>query len=262
MRLLGYAWNAQMGLLYANGGPQATPGSLMCKHGVNLKFIRQDDNGKMQEALTAFATQLAQGNPNPDKGAHFVAIMGDGSAAFLKGLNDDADPARAGVQGQDRGRHRLLARRRQVDGAGGLEGQSRTPRAARSWRASSATATGTSPRSGSATTASATNPDEKTYDPNALNWVNASDYIDAAQKYVAGYSEDRPVVVNGKRTGETKHIAVNGVRHLDAGRRDGGGEEGRAGLDRLHARVYARRCPASSSASTSGCAPTGPRSRR
>ncbi len=56
-----------------------------------------------------------------------------------------------------------------------------------------------------------TNPDEKTYDPDALNWVNASDYIDAAQKYVAGYSEDRPVVRNGRRTGETKHVTVNAV---------------------------------------------------
>jgi OOP family OmpA-OmpF porin len=44
-----------------------------------------------------------------------------------------------------------------------------------------------------------------------MNWVNASDYIDAAQKYVAGYSEDRPVVVNGRRTGQTKHVAVNGI---------------------------------------------------
>jgi len=42
----------------------------------------------MQEALVAFATELKSGNPNPTKGAHFVAIMGDGSAAFLKGLND------------------------------------------------------------------------------------------------------------------------------------------------------------------------------
>src|SRR5579872_2005970 len=88
VRMLGYAWNAQMGLLFANGGPQATTGSLMCKHGVNLKFMRQDDNGKMQEALVAFATELSQGNPNPSKGAHFVAIMGDGGASFLKGLND------------------------------------------------------------------------------------------------------------------------------------------------------------------------------
>ena len=40
--------------------------------------------------------------------------------------------------------------------------------------------------------------------------MNASDYIDAAQKYVAGYSETRPVVRHGKRTGQTKQITVNG----------------------------------------------------
>ncbi|HEX9996845.1 MAG TPA: OmpA family protein, partial [Abditibacterium sp.] len=56
-----------------------------------------------------------------------------------------------------------------------------------------------------------TNPDEKTYDPDALNWIAANDYIDAAEKYVAGYTEKRPVVRNGKRTGETKTIKVDGV---------------------------------------------------
>ena len=55
------------------------------------------------------------------------------------------------------------------------------------------------------------NPDEKTYDPDALNWVNASDYIDAAQKYVAGYCETARWCSNGKRTGETKHVCVDGV---------------------------------------------------
>ena len=33
----------------------------------------------------------------------------------------------------------------------------------------------------------ANNPDETAYDPEALNWVNAPDYIDAAQKYVSGF---------------------------------------------------------------------------
>src|ERR1044071_4988151 len=47
VRMLGYAWNAQMGLHFAKGGAR-----------------------------------------NPSKGAHFMTMMGDGSAAFLKGLND------------------------------------------------------------------------------------------------------------------------------------------------------------------------------
>ncbi len=67
VRLLHWAWNAQMGLMLANGGPQATAGSLMCKRGVNLKLIRQDDPAKMQEALVAFATELSKGNDNPSR---------------------------------------------------------------------------------------------------------------------------------------------------------------------------------------------------
>src|SRR5688572_30621555 len=65
-----------------------TSASLMCKNGVNLKLTRQDDVGKMQEELITFATELERGERNPDKGAHFVAIMGDGAATFLKGIND------------------------------------------------------------------------------------------------------------------------------------------------------------------------------
>jgi len=209
VRLLGYAWNAQMGLLYANGGPEAAPGSLMCGHGVNLKFIRQDDNGKMQEALTAFATQLSQGTPNPDKGAHFVAIMGDGSAAFLQGLN--VTLARLGPE----------YKAKIVDAIGYSHGEDKLMGPA-TWKANPTAARGSFVagviRDGDWNIAQkwlgdngiATNPDEKTYDPNAMNWVNASDYVDAAQKYVAGYAEDRPVVVGGKRTGETKHVVVNG----------------------------------------------------
>src|SRR5215831_5250025 len=53
VRALVWAWNAQMGLMFATGGPQATARSLMCKEHVNLKLIRQDDSGKMQEALVA-----------------------------------------------------------------------------------------------------------------------------------------------------------------------------------------------------------------
>jgi hypothetical protein len=84
VRMLVWAWNAQMGLMFANGGPQATTGSLMCKDGVNLRLIRQDDSSKMQEALVSFATELKAGAANPAKGAHFVAIMATDPLLFSK----------------------------------------------------------------------------------------------------------------------------------------------------------------------------------
>lgn len=210
VRLLGYAWNSQMGLQFALGGPQTTQGSLMEKYGVRARFDRQDDNTKLQEALVSFATELSQGNPQPGKGAHFVMIMGDGSAAFLAGLNDalrrigpEFTPRIVGSCGYSRGEDKFMG-----------------PAA---WKANPAASRGGVVagvlRDGDWNIAQKwlgdnglrTNPDEKTYDPDALNWVNASDYIDACQKYIAGYTETRPVVRNGRRTGETKTIHVDGV---------------------------------------------------
>jgi outer membrane protein OmpA-like peptidoglycan-associated protein len=210
VRLLGYAWNAQMGMLFAAGGPQATKGSLMCKHGVNFKFDRQDDNGKLQEALVAFATELKGGNQQPTKGANFVCVMGDGSASFLKGLNDtlvklgpDYKAKVVGSIGYSRGEDKFMGPKAWRDDpntcrGGVVAGVIRDGdwNIAQKWLGDNGLPT---------------NPDEKTYDPDALNWVNANDYLDAAAKYITGYSEDRPVVHNGKRTGETKRITVNAV---------------------------------------------------
>lgn len=208
VRMLGYAWNAQMGLMFAAGGKQATTKSRMCEHGVNLNWARQDDNGKLADALVAFATELSQGTDNPTKGAHFVAIMGDGSATFLKGLNDNlkrlGPEYRAKVVGSigySRGEDKFMGppiwKLDPTQSRGGLcAGVIRDGdwNIAQKWLGDNSLKT---------------NPNEKTYDPDALNWVNADDYLDAAKKYITGYSEDRPVVKNGKKTGETKHITVN-----------------------------------------------------
>jgi OmpA-OmpF porin, OOP family len=210
VRMLVWAWNSQMGLMFANGGPQATNGSLMCKEGVNLKLLRQDDSSKMQEALVAFATDLKSGVSNPAKGAHFVAIMGDGSAAFLKGVNDTLK--RLGPQ--------YIAR---VVGSAGFSRGEDKLMGPPEWKGNPAASQGSLVagvlRDGDWNIAQkwlgdnglCSNPDEKTYDKYCMNWVNASDYLDAPEKYIAGYCEDRPVVDHGKKTGETKHVCVNGV---------------------------------------------------
>jgi OmpA-OmpF porin, OOP family len=51
------------------------------------------------------------------------------------------------------------------------------------------------------------NPDESSYDPDALNWVNATDYIDAAQKYVSGFCTE----LKNVKTGTKEKRCVNGV---------------------------------------------------
>lgn len=210
IRWLHWAWNAQMGLMFANGGKETTAGSLMAKRGVSIKFTRQDDVSKMQEALIAFATQLKNGTKQPTNGAHFVTIMGDGSPAFLTAVN--AQLRKLGPE----------YRAKVIAGIGYSRGEDKFmgPEA---WKTNPSTSKGglvagyigdgdwNIAMKWLGDNGLKNNPDEKTWDPDALNWVNSNDYIDAAQKYIAGYSETRPVVRNGKRTGETKTIKVNGV---------------------------------------------------
>ena len=210
IRGLVWAWNAQMGLMFANGGPETTVGSLMAKNNVSLKMSRQDDASKMQESLVEFATQLSQGNPQPTRGSHFVCIMGDGAATFLQGLNTNL--AKIGPEytakvigtcGFSRGEDKFMGpdswRQNPVASKGGVvAGYLRDGdwNIAMKWLGDNGLKN---------------NPDEKTYDPDALNWVAANDYIDAAEKYVGGYSEERDVVKNGKKTGEKRKIKVEGV---------------------------------------------------
>jgi len=115
VRFYHWAWNAQMGMILATGGKQATSDSLMCKYGVNLKLIREDNTDQMQALLATFAEALKKGDANPAAGAHFVGIMGDGSATFLKALNDrlrklgpDYTGLVVGSAGYSRGEDKLM----------------------------------------------------------------------------------------------------------------------------------------------------------
>jgi outer membrane protein OmpA-like peptidoglycan-associated protein len=206
VRFYHWAWNAQMGLMLATGGAQATRGSAMCQHGVNLKLVREDNTDQMQAQMLTFAEKLAKGNANPKEGAHFVAIMGDGSAQFLKGLDDrlialgpEYKAVVVGSAGYSRGEDKLM----------GPPAWRENPQAARGGCVAGVL------RDGDWNIALKwlgdnripNNPNETTYDPDALNWIGASDYVDAAQKYVTGYCAD---LVNVKTQVKEKHC-VDGV---------------------------------------------------
>jgi outer membrane protein OmpA-like peptidoglycan-associated protein len=198
VRFYHWAWNAQMGMMYATGGKQAVAGSLMCQKGVNLKLVREDNTDNMQALLVTFAEKLSKGDANPKDGAHFVGIMGDGGAQFLKGLNDklaklgpDYIATVVGSAGYSRGEDKLM----------GPPAWKANPQAARGGLVAGVL------RDGDWNIALKwlgdnkipNNPDEATYDPDALNWVNASDYIEAAQKYVSGFCTDMKNVKTGSK---------------------------------------------------------------
>src|SRR6201999_2224738 len=55
------------------------------------------------------------------------------------------------------------------------------------------------------------NPDETTYDPEAINLIAANDFLDAPNKYIAGYTESRKMIALGKTTGRDTTVGVDGV---------------------------------------------------
>lgn len=210
VRSLHMAWNSQMGLMLANGGPVTTQDSLMQKHGVNLKLVREDDVGKMQAQLIEFASALKKGDANPSVGAHFMSVMGDGSAATIAGmeqalkkLGPEYMAEVVGSAGYSRGEDKLM----------GPADWKSNPKAARGslvsvflrdgdWNIILKWASDNQLK---------VNPNEKTWDPTAINLYAADDFMKAAEAYILGVCEDRPTVIDGKRNGESKNVCVNAV---------------------------------------------------
>lgn len=205
-----WAWNSQAALILANGGPTTTQGSLMEKHGVCLKFQRVDPIDKMQADLLTFAEEL-QTNPQPTKGAHFIAIMGDATAMVVSPIYDkliamgpEYAPIVIGSAGRSFGEDKFM----------GPQSWKDDPQTARGGVVSGVIRDGdwNIAVKWCADNGIPVNPSEQTYDPNALNFVNCSDYIEAAQKYLTNppFTEDRFIVQDGKRKG-TKRVSVQGV---------------------------------------------------
>ena len=211
VRINFWAWNSQMGCLYSNGGPVTTQGSLMEKQGIKVFISRQDDNSQLMAQLTRLAQGLHNGQAQPRDGIHFIGIMGDGAGAFLAALNSQLIESfgpeyRAeivGSCGYSRGEDKLMGPQKWRDNPQTMRG---------------ALVAGVL-RDGDWNIAQRfmgdngipNNPDERTYDPDAVNWVNTSSYVDAAEKYVSNYCEQRPVVQEGRRTGETRRVCVDGI---------------------------------------------------
>lgn len=204
----GIAWNAQIGMIYANGGRMTAPGSLMQKAGINLDFGRQDDYSMLATDIVKFGEAYASGDKDPSVGSHSVIIMGDAGAGFLAGLQPQLDKFGLhakiiGAPGRSLGEDKCMGKPEWLDNpesakGGIIAGVMRDG----DWNICMVWAQANNLK---------VNPDEKTWDPDALNFYGTSSFVDADKALITSYCEERPVVKNGKRTGDTKKVCVEGT---------------------------------------------------
>ena len=217
VRLAGYAWNAQSGIIVANGGPKTTKGSIMEKNGLNVEIIRQDWLTELRNLQMKFVEEFDQGRNFPKEGAAGIIIMGDGVPFYLssvqQALNDKYGADKYQVQ---------------VVGAIGLSYGEDKLIGPPSWKMNPQTMKGalisTVIGDGDWVTAVnyafanglKVNPDPATYDAQAVNFVSAAndDYIEAAKDLIksqnSGYTLPLQEVKDGKRTGKTINKKIDG----------------------------------------------------
>lgn len=204
-------WNAQSGILYANGGIRTTKGSLMEQNGVKLRLITQNNCTEQANQLLAFIQDYAAGNVNSGKGYHMIAWMGDGVPALASGVNETIKKtlgekymikvfyAGGASFGEDKFLGRPSAKRDPQNLRGSLvagvlmDGD---------WNIAMKYCSDNQ---------IPVNSDPTTYDPNAVNWLAVDDYLVASKLYISGQKETRPIVMNGKRVGRDTTVVVDGV---------------------------------------------------
>ena len=202
------AWNSQFSGMYANGGVRTTKGSLFDKAHLDVTYIRQDDCNKQMADLVKFANDYKSNTNAPGV---FITFMGDGMPAFMTSLAKELEPLGPEYQpiiipvthGKSYGEDQVMG--------------------PQSWKQDPRNAVGKCVagvlRDGdinillkwAGDNGLKVNPDETTYDGNAINIIAANDFLDAPNKYITGYSEKRKLIVNGKTTGTDTTVGVDGV---------------------------------------------------
>lgn len=202
------AWNSQFSGMYANGGVRTTKGSLFDKANLDITYVRQDDCNKQMADLAKFASDYKS---NPNTPGVLITFMGDGMPAFMTSLSKELEALGPEYQpiiipvthGKSYGEDQVM----------GPPSWKQDPR-----NAIGKCVTGVL-RDGdinillkwAGDNGLKVNPDETTYDGNAINIIAANDFLDAPTKYITGYTESRKIVVNGKTTGRDTTVGVDAV---------------------------------------------------
>lgn len=202
------AWNSQFSGFYANGGVRTTKGSLFDKARLDITYIRQDDCNKQMADLVKFANDYKSNTNAPGV---LITFMGDGMPAFMTSLAKELEPLGPEYQpiiipvthGKSYGEDQVMG--------------------PQSWKQDPRNAIGKCVagvlRDGdinillkwAGDNGLKVNPDETTYDGNAINIIAANDFLDAPNKYITGYTEKRKLIVHGKTTGTDTTVNVDAV---------------------------------------------------
>lgn len=201
------AWNSQFPLMYANGGALTTKGSLLDKAKLQVEIIRQDDCNKSIADVVKFAQDYKNNTETPGV---FASYMGDGMPAFFAALTKELEPLGPEYQpiafytmGKSYGEDKVMG--------------------PADWKTDPKNALGKTCacvlRDGdmnillkwAGDNGLKVNPDETTYDKDAINIIAANDFLDAPNKYITGYTESRKVIRDGKTTTETKNVGVDAI---------------------------------------------------
>jgi len=202
------AWNSQFSGMYANGGVRTTKGSLFDKAHLDITYTRQDDCNRQMADLVKFANDYKS---NPNTPGVLITFMGDGMPAFMTSLSKELEPLGPEYQpviipvahGKSFGEDQVMG--------------------PQSWKQDPHNAIGKCVagvlRDGdinillkwAGDNGLKVNPDETTYDAEAINIIAANDFLDAPNKYIAGYTEKRKVVMKGKTTGRDTTVGVDAV---------------------------------------------------
>lgn len=217
VRIAGYAWNAQSGIIVSNGGPLTTQGSLMEQNGVRVEIIRQDWLTELRNLQMKFVEEFDKGNAFPKEGAAGIMIMGDGVPFYISSAQQALDD-KYGM-----GKYQL-----QVVGAVGLSYGEDKLIGPPSWKMNPQSMKGalvsavigdgdwvTTVNYASANGLKI-NPDPATYDAEAVNFLASAndDYIESAKELIKSQTQGWTVplkeVKAGKLTGKTINKKVDG----------------------------------------------------
>ncbi len=201
------AWNAQFPLLYANGGALTTKGSLLDQAKLQVEITRQDDCNKTLADIVKFAQSYKSDVNTPGV---FASFMGDGMPFFFSALAKELEPLGPDYQpiafyamGKSYGEDQVMG--------------------PADWKVDPKNALGKTVacvmRDGdmnillkwAGDNGLKVNPDEKTFDPKAINLIAANDFLDAPNKYVTSYKEKRTLVIDGKKISKDTTVGVDAV---------------------------------------------------